>query len=143
MKINEEWYQYPNNLVDLFEDSFKKFKDRPWIGKKDPSGDYDFKTYGELGTRIDNLRGGMAQLGIQKDVSVGLIINNSIEWAVIAFATYGLGMFIGTWFAGRTIDMLTFDGIPDWTRIWYVPAMLAAVVLLVFVFLFKEQKKAS
>ena len=64
---------------------------RPWIGKKNPSGDYDFKTYGELGTRINNLRGGMAQLGIQKDESVGLIINNSIEWAVIAFATYGLG----------------------------------------------------
>ncbi len=91
MAINEAWYEYPSNLVDLFEDSFKKFKDRPWIGKKNQSGDYDFKTYGELGTRIDNLRGGMAQLGIQKDVSVGLIINNSIEWAVIAFATYGLG----------------------------------------------------
>jgi long-chain acyl-CoA synthetase len=91
MKINEAWYQYPSNLVDLFEDSYKKFKDRPWIGKKNQSGDYDFKTYGELGTRIDNLRGGMAQLGIQKDESVGLIINNSIEWAVIAFATYGLG----------------------------------------------------
>ncbi len=91
MEINETWYEYPSNLVDLFEDSFKKFKDRPWIGMKNPSGDYDFKTYGELGTRIDNLRSGMAQLGIQKDESVGLIINNSIEWAVIAFATYGLG----------------------------------------------------
>ena len=46
MEINEAWYEYPSNLVDLFEDSFKKFKDRPWIGKKNPSGDYDFKTYG-------------------------------------------------------------------------------------------------
>ena len=59
---------------------------------------------------------------------------------LITFATYGLGMFIGTWFAGRTIDMLTFDGLPDWARIWYVPAVLAAVVLLMFVFLFREKK---
>ena len=59
---------------------------------------------------------------------------------LITFATYGLGMFIGTWFAGRTIDMLTFDGLPDWARIWYVPAILAAVVLLMFVFLFREKK---
>ncbi len=29
MKIDEAWYEYPSNLVDLFEDSYKKFKDRP------------------------------------------------------------------------------------------------------------------
>jgi nucleoside transporter len=60
---------------------------------------------------------------------------------LITFATYGLGMFIGTWFAGRTIDMLTFDGVPDWARIWYVPAIIAAVVLVVFLFLFKDKKE--
>ena len=62
---------------------------------------------------------------------------------LITFATYGLGMFIGTWFAGRTIDMLTFEGIPDWARIWYVPAILAAVVLVVFLFLFRDTKTAK
>jgi nucleoside transporter len=61
---------------------------------------------------------------------------------LITFATYGLGMFIGTWFAGRTIDMLTFDGLPEWSRIWYVPAVIAAAVLVVFIFLFKEKKGA-
>jgi nucleoside transporter len=59
---------------------------------------------------------------------------------LITFATYGLGMFIGTWIAGRTIDALTVDGSPDWVKIWYVPAILAAVVLILFVFLFKEKK---
>jgi len=59
---------------------------------------------------------------------------------LITFATYGLGMFIGTWIAGRTIDMLTIDGSPDWVKIWYVPAALAAVVLILFIFLFKEKK---
>ena len=59
---------------------------------------------------------------------------------LITFATYGLGMFIGTWFAGRTIDMLTLNGMADWTKIWYVPSAIAAAVLLVFIFLFKEKR---
>lgn len=62
---------------------------------------------------------------------------------LITFATYGLGMFIGTWFAGRTIDLLTVDGMPEWTRIWYVPAALSAVILVMFILFFKERKKAG
>lgn len=60
---------------------------------------------------------------------------------LITFATYGLGMFIGTWFAGRTIDSLTVGGVPDWDKIWYVPTVIAAIVLVIFIFLFKEKKK--
>ena len=59
---------------------------------------------------------------------------------LITFATYGLGMFIGTWIAGRTVDMLSINGSPDWVKIWYVPAILAAVVLILFIFLFKEKR---
>lgn len=62
---------------------------------------------------------------------------------LITFATYGLGMFIGTWFAGRTIDTLTVDGVSNWDTIWYVPTVIAAVVLVVFIFLFRESKKAT
>jgi nucleoside transporter len=62
---------------------------------------------------------------------------------LITFATYGLGMFIGTWFAGRTIDTLATDGVYPWSTIWYVPTVIAAVVLVVFIFLFNEKKKKS
>ena len=62
---------------------------------------------------------------------------------LITFATYGLGMFIGTWFAGRTIDFLTVDGIPEWARIWYVPAAIAVVVLIMFGLMFREKQKAK
>ncbi|MBS0000208.1 MAG: MFS transporter, partial [Cyclobacteriaceae bacterium] len=66
---------------------------------------------------------------------------------LITFATYGLGMFIGTWFAGRTIDFYTVDNMPAWTKIWLVPAFIAALVLILFIFLFNERsnrkKKAS
>jgi len=62
---------------------------------------------------------------------------------LITFATYGLGMFIGTWFAGRTIDSLTIGGVADWDKIWYIPTVIAAVVLVIFIFLFREKKKTS
>jgi MFS family permease len=58
---------------------------------------------------------------------------------MITFATYGLGMLIGTWFAGRTVDFYTADGIRNWTDIWIVPAIIAAVVLALFIFIFKEK----
>ena len=60
---------------------------------------------------------------------------------LITFATYGLGMLIGTWFAGTTIDRLTTGGVADWDAIWYVPTVIAAVVLVIFIFLFSEKRK--
>ena len=91
MKVKEEWFEYPTNLVDLFEDCVTKFGDRNWIGMKNKLGEYEYTTYKDAAKRVDNLRAGLSQLGIRKNDAVGLIINNSIEWAVIAFATYGLG----------------------------------------------------
>ena len=91
MKVKEEWFEYPSNLVDLFEDCVTKFGDRNWIGMKNELGEYEYTTFKHAAERVDNLRAGLAQLGVGKNDTVGLIINNSIEWAVIAFATYGLG----------------------------------------------------
>jgi MFS family permease len=58
---------------------------------------------------------------------------------LITFATYGLGMFIGTWFAGRVVDHYTVAGMPAWSTIWLIPAFIAAFVLILFIFLFKEK----
>lgn len=90
-KMKEEWYKHPTNLVDLFEDTVKKFPNRPWIGEQNAEGEYEWTSYKEASDRIDHLRAGLAEIGIGKDDSVGLIIDNSLEWAIIAFATYGLG----------------------------------------------------
>jgi len=87
--LKEEWFKHPTNLVDLFEDSVEKFSKQPWIGEQNEDREYEWITYGEAAERVDNLRGGLAQIGIGKDDPVGLIIDNSIEWAIIAFATYG------------------------------------------------------
>jgi long-chain acyl-CoA synthetase len=81
----------PDNLVDLFERGVEKFPHNPLFGTKNDKGVYEWLTYEEVGRRVDNLRGGLAKAGIGKGDAVGIIANNRTEWAVAAFATYGLG----------------------------------------------------
>ncbi|MEM8964338.1 MAG: long-chain fatty acid--CoA ligase [Acidobacteriota bacterium] len=48
-------------------------------------------TYAEFGRRVEHMRGGLASIGIGPGDTVGMIANNRVEWAVAAYATYGLG----------------------------------------------------
>jgi nucleoside transporter len=59
---------------------------------------------------------------------------------LISIATYGIGMGIGSWLAGIVADMYTVEGVKNWTSIWMVPAAIAAVVLVLFVLFFKDNK---
>jgi nucleoside transporter len=63
----------------------------------------------------------------------------------IAFVTLGVGMFIGSLVFGPVLDMYRIDGpVPhDWSRIWLVPAIAAAVVLLLFAVFFREREEAQ
>jgi len=83
----------PDNLVELFENSVKRFPDRQFLGTKNKQGEYEWVTYREVGSRVDNLRAGLAGLGIQRGDAVGIISNNSTDWAVGHYATVGLGAF--------------------------------------------------
>ncbi len=88
-------HEKPDNLVEVIENSVEKHSDRPLFGTKNRNGEYEWVTYGQVGKRVENLRGGLATLGVGKNDVVGIIANNRIEWAVAAFATYGLeGRFI-------------------------------------------------
>ncbi len=84
-------YDKPDNLVDMLEESIARHAERPLFGTPDPNGVYTWTTYGEVGRRVDDLRAALSQLGIQSGDCVGIIANNRAEWAVAAFATYGLG----------------------------------------------------
>lgn len=67
-------------------------------------------------------------------------IKNAAQ-GLFTFATYGVGMFIGTWFSGFTTDHYTVDGVHQWKEIWYVPAYIAVGVMVYFIFFFKEKKE--
>lgn len=82
----------PENLVELFENSVEKHAKNKLFGIKNPeTKEYEWITYEEVARRVDNLRAGMAAAGIGKGDCVGMIANNRPEWAIIAYATYGLG----------------------------------------------------
>jgi nucleoside transporter len=59
---------------------------------------------------------------------------------LIALATYGLGMLIGFWTAGKILDMNIVNGMHDWYSVWIFPAFFAAAVLLIFLIFFKNEK---
>ena len=66
-------------------------------------------------------------------------IKNAAQ-GLFTFATYGLGMFIGTWFSGFIVDIYKTPAGHDWTHIWLVPAYIALGVLLYFILFFREKK---
>jgi nucleoside transporter len=67
-------------------------------------------------------------------------IKNAAQ-GLFTFATYGLGMFIGTWISGFVADYYTNGEVRDWTSIWFVPAGIAIFVLVYFLLFFKEKKE--
>ena len=91
-KRTEMIIEKPDNLVELFESSTEKFANNRLFGTKNKqSGIFDWITYSDVRKRVDNFRGGLAHHNIQKGDAVGIISSNRVEWAVAAFASYGLG----------------------------------------------------
>ncbi|HAR98611.1 MAG TPA: long-chain fatty acid--CoA ligase [Syntrophus sp. (in: bacteria)] len=80
----------PDNLLEFLENTVKKYPDKPAFGTKNASGVYEWVTYGRFAERVDHVRGGLAKLGVGRDDAVGIIANNRLEWAIAAFASYGL-----------------------------------------------------
>jgi nucleoside transporter len=72
----------------------------------------------------------------------GEAIKNAAQ-GLFTFATYGVGMFIGTWFSGFVVDNYAFPNGHNWTKIWIVPAYIALGVLVYFILFFKEKKSVS
>lgn len=67
-------------------------------------------------------------------------LRNSAQ-GLIAFATYGVGKYLGTLVAGSVVDQNTLAGSYNWVSVWIVPFIMAVVILIGFVFLFNENKK--
>ena len=64
----------------------------------------------------------------------------SAAQGLITLATYGVGILIGSLVAGPIIDRFaTADG-HTWTQIWIVPAIIAGVVLILFLIPFKDRR---
>jgi len=74
-------------------------------------------------------------------------IKNSAQ-GLITLATYGIGMGIGSKLSGIVLDKYTITdptGVlkHNWNGVWMIPAGIAAVVLVLFMIFFKDEKTLS
>jgi nucleoside transporter len=65
--------------------------------------------------------------------------HKSAAQGMITLATYGVGMLIGFWAAGRIDDLYLNGSLHDWRAIWAYPAGFAAVVFALFAFTFRNE----
>jgi MFS family permease len=61
---------------------------------------------------------------------------------LITLATYGVGMMIGFWVAGFVTEHYKNGNITEWVNVWRIPAMIAFVVLILFILFFRDDKKS-
>lgn len=79
---------------------------------------------------------------IYTDTKAGSTYKSAAQ-GLITLATYGIGMLIGFWIAGKITDYYAIsEGSHEWETIWLYPAGFAFLVLLLFALLFKNEKIA-
>ena len=77
---------------------------------------------------------------IYTDFKAGEKVKSAAQ-GLITLATYGIGMLVGFWVAGKISDKYTLtDGTHDWEVIWMIPAVFALGVMVLFIVVFKDEK---
>lgn len=114
---------------------------------------YVLFAYGDAGSGVALLLVGIALHGICYDFFFvsGQIYTNSKAGAayksaaqgLITLATYGVGMLIGFSVAGQVTQAYTTASGADWNQVWLFPAGFAAVVLVLFALIFKNETLAA
>jgi nucleoside transporter len=65
----------------------------------------------------------------------------SAAQGLITLATYGVGMLVGFWVAGKIVDAnVLADASHGWQDVWLFPALFALGVFVIFALLFKDEK---
>lgn len=106
--------------------------------------------YGDIGANLWMLYTGIILHGICYDfffVTGYMYTENragekikSAAQGLFTFATYGLGMVIGTLFSGMVADYYMLNGTRQWQSIWMVPVYIAAAVMIYFMLAFRDKK---
>ncbi|HEX8021213.1 MULTISPECIES: nucleoside permease [Mucilaginibacter] len=79
---------------------------------------------------------------IYTDSKAGVQYKSAAQ-GMITLATYGVGMLIGFFVAGKISDSYNGPAGHDWRMIWLIPASIAAAVFLLFFLSFKEKKSTT
>ncbi|HEU0053681.1 MAG TPA: nucleoside permease [Longimicrobium sp.] len=116
---------------------------------------YVLFAFGDAGALVPLLYGGIILHGVCYDfffvtgqIYVDQRANAKIRAAAqgfLAFATLGVGYFIGAIVSGRVVQTYATAGgaVHDWRSIWLVPAAASAGVLVLFALAFRERAAAG
>lgn len=114
---------------------------------------YILFAFGDVGPNYWMLIGGIVLHGICYDfffVTGQIYTDNlagerfkSAAQGMITLATYGVGMLIGSLVSGPIIDAYQTTEGHNWQIIWLIPALIAAVVLLLFTILFSDKNAVN
>lgn len=114
-----------------------------WIAR------YLLFAYGDVSAGVWMLYGGIILHGvcydfffvtgqIYTDNKAGEKVRSSAQ-GLITLATYGVGMYIGFYLAGLYTDKNKIsDTAHDWQTIWLIPAIIAAVITVLFLLFFRD-----
>jgi len=64
------------SLVEMAEDSFRRFASRPRFGTR-RDGTWSWTSFADLATAVDEVRGGLAALGVHAGDRVAIVSRNS------------------------------------------------------------------
>jgi len=138
---------------------FKKygFKNTILIGMLAWAVRYVLFAYGDAGSLTFMLLTGIALHGIcydfffvsgqiYTDAKAGPAVKSAAQ-GLITLATYGIGMLIGFWVAGKIVEshkIASTDpagtAMTDWNEVWLYPAAFAAIIMVIFLLTFKNEK---
>ncbi len=108
-----------SSLVDMQVKARQRYAKNLLFGTK-KNGAYQWMTHEEFGQEVDKFRAALALLGVKRGDKVAVIADNRVEWAVAAYATYGL--------AAHYVPMYESQLPKDWK---YIVEDSGAKVLLV------------
>jgi long-chain acyl-CoA synthetase len=80
-----------DDLLSMLAATVERHGAREAFGTRDEANRWTWMTWSAFAAKVDALRGGLAQMGITAGDRVAIISNNRVEWAIGAFASYGLG----------------------------------------------------
>ncbi len=96
-------------LSGLIRRSVHLYGERPFFGVKKESV-YEWITYSEFDIQMRKMRSLLKSFGLVKGDRVALIANNSVEFALTAYAAYGLG--------GVIVPMYEVQKVQEWEYIF-------------------------
>jgi MFS family permease len=76
---------------------------------------------------------------IYVDIAAPDDIRHSAQ-SLITFVTYGIGLYLGSLFAGWIQNYFTADSVTNWTGVFLVPCLLTILCAFAFILFFKDER---